>query len=116
MAFTIEMLVKGGFLRSTREQGYDGDAAELVHISTDGVAVVALVHNGAAAFFKVSRQEGFALVEVRHVRCGDDEAKRVAQGIARQMDFGRKAGLRAPHRLGDLAAGRTGRVLMNPRN
>src|SRR5690606_19065840 len=32
-----------------------------------------------------------------------------------QMDFGRKAGLRAPHRLGDLAAGRTGRVLMNPR-
>jgi hypothetical protein len=25
-------------------QGYNGDAAELVHISEDGVAVVAIVH------------------------------------------------------------------------
>ena len=42
VTFAIEMLVKGGLLRSVGVYGYDGDAAELVHISTDGVAIVAL--------------------------------------------------------------------------
>ena len=46
MAFTVEVLVKRGFLVSTGIHGYDGDATELVHISADGVAVVALVHDG----------------------------------------------------------------------
>jgi hypothetical protein len=36
------MLVKGRFLGSARMQGYDGGAAELVHISADGITVVAL--------------------------------------------------------------------------
>ena len=45
MTLAIEVLVKGGLLGSAWMQGYDGDAAELVHISADGVAVVALIHD-----------------------------------------------------------------------
>jgi hypothetical protein len=33
VALAIEVRVKGGFLSSTWIQGYDGDAAELVHIN-----------------------------------------------------------------------------------
>ena len=51
VTLTIEMLVKGRFLGSARMQGYDGGAAELVHISADGITVVALVHDGTAAGF-----------------------------------------------------------------
>jgi len=36
-----------GLLGSSWMQGYNGDAAELVHISEDGVAVVAIVHDRA---------------------------------------------------------------------
>ena len=43
----IEVFVNGGLLGSSWMQGYNGDAAELVHISEDGVAVVAIVHDRA---------------------------------------------------------------------
>src|SRR5882762_9213215 len=79
MTVAVEMLVKGGFLRSAGVYGYDGDAAELVHISTDGVAVVALVHEGEGLRTKVGLEQRLALVEVGDVGAGKDEAHRVAQ-------------------------------------
>lgn len=54
VSLAIEMLVKSGFLRSARMQGYDGVAAELVHLSADGIAVVALVHDGEGVFAQVT--------------------------------------------------------------
>jgi hypothetical protein len=53
VALVIEVLVKGGLWGSAWMQGYDGDAAELVHISADGVAVVALVHDRMGTDLKV---------------------------------------------------------------
>jgi len=96
----IEMLVKGWFYRSAGVDGYDGDAAELVHISADGVAVVALVHDGESVWPEMGLEEWLALVEVRDVRAGEDETQRIAQGIAGEVDFGREAGFGTPHRLG----------------
>ena len=94
------MLVKGRFYRSAGVHGYDGDAAELVHISTDGVAVVALVHDGESVWPEMGLEEWFALIEIRDVRAGEDETQRVAQGIASEVDLGREAGFGASHGLG----------------
>lgn len=65
VAVAIEMLVKRRVLRSAGVYGYNGDAAMLVHISTDGVAVVALVHEDTGA--------------------GEDKAEWVAQGVTGEM-------------------------------
>ena len=67
VAFTIGVLVKGGVLSSTWVQGYDGDAAGLVHKSADGAAVVAPVHNDAGPTLKISGEQWLALIEVGHV-------------------------------------------------
>ena len=74
VAFTIEMLVKRRFPGSAGVHGYDGDAAELVHISAVGVAVVALVHDGESAGPQMCSQEGFALVEVGDVGTREEES------------------------------------------
>ncbi len=54
VAITIEVLVKVGFGGTITPRGYDGDAAELVHISADGVAVISLVHDGERGGFQVT--------------------------------------------------------------
>ena len=113
MAFTIEMLVKGGFGSTIGSCGYDGEAAKLVHISTDGVAVVPFVHNGMGAGLEVSAQERFCLIEIGDVGGGEDEAEWVAESVAGNMDFGGETGAGAPHRLGRLASGRVGAVGMH---
>lgn len=64
MGLAIEMLVKERLLSSAGVHGYDGDAAMLVHISTDGVAVVALVHNEPGIGPQVGAQERPAVVEI----------------------------------------------------
>ena len=79
VAFTIEVLVKGGFFSSTWVQGYDGDAAELVHISADGVAVVALVHDDAGPTLKISGEQWLALTEVGHVGPCNNKTEGIAQ-------------------------------------
>ena len=94
-------------MRPAGVHGYDGDAAELVHISADGVAVIALIHQDVGARPQPRAQQGFVLVEVRDVRPGEDKAQGIAEGVAGQMNLGREARLGAPHRLGELAAGRT---------
>ena len=92
VAFTIEMLVKVGFFGSAGVYGYDGDAAELVHISADGVAVVALVHYDKSVRFEVCLQQRFALIKVGNVGASEDETERITQSIAGQMDLGGQAG------------------------
>ena len=87
-------------------QGYDGDAAELVHISADGVAVVAFVHDDVGTRAQVGTQEGLGLVEVGNVGAGENEAEGITQGVAGEMNFGGEAGFGAAHRLGELATGR----------
>lgn len=46
VAFPIEMLVNGRLDGSIGVHGYDGGATNLIHTLADGVAVVALVHQG----------------------------------------------------------------------
>lgn len=87
------MLVKRGFLISTGIYGYDGDAAELVHISADGVAVVALVHDGEGLRLEMSFEQGFALIEVGDVGPGENKAQRVTERVAGEMNLGGEAGL-----------------------
>ena len=112
VAFAIEVLVKGRFFGSAIAYGYDGGAAELVHISTDGIAVVALVHDRVGLGFEVGAQERFTLIVVGDIGAGEQEAQRIAQGVTGQMDFRREAGLGASHRLSELTARWTGGVLM----
>lgn len=114
VALAIEMLVKGRFFRPAGVYGYDGDAALLVHISTDGVAVVALVHDDLGAGPQVCAQERQALVEVRDIGPGKDEAQGITQRIAGEMDLRRETGLRASHRLRELTTRRTGTVGVDP--
>jgi len=40
------MLVKGGFGRSIGLHGYGGGAALFLHTVPDGIAVIALIHDG----------------------------------------------------------------------
>lgn len=108
MALGIEVLVESGFLCSAGVHGYDGDAALLVHISTDGVAVVALVHEGERAGPQVLAQQGLGLIVIGDIGAGEDEAEWITQSIAGEVDLGGKAGLGPAHGLGKLAAGRTG--------
>jgi hypothetical protein len=56
-ALAVKMLVKGRLECSIGVHGYDGDAALLVHISTEGVAVVALVHEDAGTGSQMGGQE-----------------------------------------------------------
>ena len=81
VAFAIDVLVKGRRDGSSRVQGYDGDAAELVHISADGVAVVALVHDGVGAGAQMRLGQRLGLVESGDVRAGEDLG--VTRSIAR---------------------------------
>jgi len=114
VAFVIEMLVKGRFFGSTGISGYDGGAAELVHISTDGIAVVALIHDGPALRLEVCMQEGFALVIIGNVGCRQQEALGIAEGVTGQMNFSRETGSGSAHGLCELSAGRAGGVLVHP--
>ena len=93
--------------------GYDGDAAELVHISADGVAVVSLVHDGEGGGVQVDFEQGLGLIEVGHVCAGEHEAQRVTEGVARHVDLGREAGARTAHGLGQLTAGGVRPVCMH---
>jgi len=93
--------------------GYDGDAAELVHISADGIAVVALVHDRIGLRFEVGAQERFALIVVGDIGTGEQQAQRIAECVTGQMDLCREAGLRASHRLGELTAHWPGAVLVH---
>jgi len=109
----VEMLVKERFFRSAVAHGYDGGATELVHISADGIAVVALVHDRAGVGFEVGAQQWFALIVVGNVGAGEEETQRIAQRVTGQMDLCRETGLRAAHRLSELTARWSGGVLMH---
>lgn len=114
VAFAVDVLVKGGRDGSSWVQGYDGDAAELVHISADGVAVVALVHDGKGAGAQMALEQGFGLNEVGDVRAGEHEAQRITERVTGQMDLGGQAGAGAAHRMRDLPSGRVGCVRVYP--
>jgi len=114
VAFAIEMLVKGGFLNSARMQGYDGDATELIHTSANGVAVVALVHDGVGGRLQMSAQERLGLVEVGDIGAGENKAERIAECVARQVDLGGQTGAGTRHGLRQLATLRIGSVSVDP--
>ncbi len=88
VALAIEMLVKGWFSHTIVPRGYDGDAAELVHISADRVAIVSLVHDSAARRAQVFMQKGLSLIEVCYVGSSKDEPEWIAEGIAGKVDLG----------------------------
>lgn len=113
VAFTIEMLVKVGFFGSAGVYGYDGDATELVHISADGVAVVALVHYDKSVRFEVCLQQRFALIKVGNVGASEDETERITQRIAGEVNFGRETRPGATHCMGKLATAGASRVLVD---
>jgi len=48
------------------------------------------------------------VVVIGDIGAGENEAERITQGIAGEMDLGGKAGLGAAHGLGELAAGWAG--------
>ena len=108
VAFAIEMLVKSGFGSTIGFWGYDGEAAELVHKSADGVAVVSFIHEGMGSWLEVLAQERFGLIEIGDVGGGEDDAEWVAEGVAGDMDLGEETGAGAAHRLGHLASRRVG--------
>jgi len=87
VTLVVEMLVKWRFFRSAVAYGYDGGATELVHISADGIAVVALVHNRVGMGFEVGTQEWFTLIVVGNVGAGEQEAQRIAQRVTGHMDL-----------------------------
>lgn len=70
-------------------QGYDCDAAGLVLIYEDGIAVVALDHNGERILAQMRFEERLALGKVGDVRPCEDKARGIAQCVAGQVDFSR---------------------------
>jgi len=86
VAFAIQVLVKGGFYGSAGVHGDDA-AAELVHISADSVAVGAFVHDDARIGSQIGGQQRLGLIEVGDVRPGQQEAQRVTERIAGQVDL-----------------------------
>ncbi len=74
MAIAIETLVNLRGLRPASVYGYDGEDAFVLHISTDGVAVLALVDENLGIGPQVCVQEWQALVDVRDNGPDQDEA------------------------------------------
>lgn len=108
------MLVKGREKASSWMQGYDGGAAELVHKQTEGVAVVAFVHNDVSAGAQMREQEGFGLIEIGDVRAGQKKAEWVTECVTGQVNLGGEAGSGAAHRLRQLATCGAGAMRMHP--
>ena len=81
VAFAIGVLVKGRFYRSAVAYGYDGAATEWVHISTDGVAVVVLVHNRVTLMVEAGGRDRFTLIVVGDVGAGERKAQRIAHCV-----------------------------------
>lgn len=113
VTFVIQMLVKGRFLAPVGMYGYDGGAALLVHISTEGIAVVAFVHDDRGAGPHMGAHQRFGLVDVGDVGASQDKSQRITQGVAGHVDLGRYAGPGPAHRLRQRASGRTRSMRVN---
>ena len=75
VSFLVNVFVKRRFLRPSRVHSYDGDPAELVHISAVGVAVIAHVHESEATWFKMSAEQGWGLMIIGHLCPSKNEAE-----------------------------------------
>jgi hypothetical protein len=88
VAFVIHMLVKGRFLAAVGMYGYDGGAALLVHISTEGIAVVAFVHDDSGARPHVVTHQRPGSMDVGDIGSGEDKSQGIIESIAGHVDLG----------------------------